>query len=165
VLSATEVLTPTRTPAAARATATKKAASPTPTGPTATKTPNVPPGLYVTGLQIDPAKPNIGDTLQFSVNFLNTTGAVQTYTWIVKVFQCPEQCDTFKTSFGETTKKQDNIATGAASLVSDRHITIGQGRCDYVAMPFYIDQANQQVVPFMSTTSGQPLYAHFTVCP
>jgi hypothetical protein len=164
VISATEAVTATNTPAVARSTATRKpAVTVSPTGPTETATPNVPPGLYATGLKTDPAKPSIGDTLQFTVEFLNTTGSVQTYTWFVKVYQCPEQCDTYKNSFGETTKRSDNIPTGSASLTSDRHVNIGVGRCDYTAIPYYVDQSNQQVVPFMST-AGHPLYENFTVC-
>jgi hypothetical protein len=154
---------PTRTPAAVRATATK---SPTakPAGPTATATVSVPPGLYVTKIESNPGKPSIGSTVGFHVSFLNTTGSVQVYVWQVLVYKCPEQCDTYKTSYGQTLKMTSNIPTGASDIDSAQNINLGIGiNCDLVAIPNYIDQTNQQVVPFTSL-KGNPLYFHFNVC-
>lgn len=163
VITETLVVTPTNTVAPRPPTATRRPVTPTPPGPKPTDTPNVPPGFYVTGLAIEPAKPNIGDSLQFNVTFLNTTGNLQTYTWLVKVYQCPEQCQDFKHSFGETTRKENNIVVGTVTLSSERNISIGAGRCDYIAVPHYVDQTNQQIVQF-NKPGGGGLYKSFSVC-
>ena len=154
---------PTRTPAAVRPTATK--APPTkPAGPTVTATPNVPPGLYVTKVEAIPANPSIGSSVGFRVTFLNTTGSVQVYVWQVLVYKCPEQCDVYKNSYGQTLRMTSNISTGTAVLDSAQNINIGAGlNCDLVAIPNYIDQTNQQVVPFTSL-KGNPFYYNFKVC-
>ena len=162
-IEATTDITPTRTPAAVRPTATK---SPTakPTGPTATATVNVPPGLYVTKVESNPAKPSIGSSVGFNVTFLNTTGTTQVYVWQVLVYKCPEQCDTYKTSYGQTLRMTTNIAPGTVVVDSAQNINLGTGlNCDLVAIPNFVDQTNQQVVPFTSL-KGNPYYYSFNVC-
>ena len=162
-VTTSEIVTPTRTPAAVRPTATK---GPTakPAGPTATATPNVPPGLYVTKVEANPAKPSIGSMLGFHVTFLNTTGSVQVYVWQVLVYKCPEQCDIYKNSYGRTLQMTSNIGTGTVVIDSAQNINLGAGlNCDLVAIPNFIDQTNQQVVPFTSL-KGNPLYYSFNVC-
>ena len=158
--------TPTRSPAAVRPTATK---APTtkpagPAAPTATATPNVPPGVYVTKAEANPAKPSIGSTIGFHVTFLNTTGSVQVYVWQILVYKCPEQCDVYKGSYGQTLRVTSNIPTGTSTIDSPQNINLGAGlNCDLVAIPHFIDQTNQQVVPF-SSLKGNPLYYSFNVC-
>ncbi|HEX7587508.1 MAG TPA: hypothetical protein VF478_04265, partial [Anaerolineae bacterium] len=156
-------ITPTRTPAAVRPTATK-APTTKPAGPTATATVNVPPGLYVTKVESNPAKPSIGSSVGFHVTFLNTTGSVQVYVWQVLVYKCPEQCDSYKSSYGQTLRMTSNIGTGTVVLDSPQNINLGAGlNCDLVAIPNFVDQTNQQVVPFTSL-KGNPLYYSFNVC-
>jgi hypothetical protein len=154
---------PTRTPAVVRPTATK---GPTtkPAGPTATATPNVPPGLYVTNVESNPAKPSIGSTVGFHVTFLNTTGSVQVYVWQLLVYKCPEQCQNYKNSYGQTLRMTSNLPTGTATIDSPPNINLGAGlNCDLVAIPNFIDQTNQQVLPFTSL-KGNPFYYSFNVC-
>ncbi len=169
VLTGTNPLTatiaaPKPTSAAPKATATKKpVATPVPAG---TATPNVPPGIYVTKLQTDPAVVNIGDSIGFKMTMLNTSGQLQTYTWIVKVFSCPEQCtgdNAFRNSYGESLRTNSNVATGSVEITSPQHVNFGTGRCDYIAIPYYIDQTNQQLVQFQ-TIKGGALFYQFSVC-
>jgi hypothetical protein len=147
--TATEA-TPTR--ATPRPTATRRPASPTPAGPTATKAPNVPPGVYVTDIQTIPDKANIGDTIGFKVSFWNSTGSVQTYNWYVKWYQCPEQCEDFKHSQGETLQMNSNLAAGTSAFTTSQNINLRAGiSCDLIAIATFIDPVNQLPTPFQST--------------
>lgn len=165
IVTATTSLTPTatfKTPVAPKATATKKPAG-TP-APSATATPNVPPGVYAVKIDTVPANASIGSTMGFNVTFLNTTGTMQTYMVMVKVFKCPEQCQVFKNSYGETLRASSNIATGTSEFATSQNINLGIGlNCDLVAIPYYVDPVNQQVVPFPSL-KGNPLYQPFKIC-
>lgn len=165
VVTATVPLTipaPTRTRAAVQPTAPTKPGTPVPPTPTV---PSVPPGVYATKLETIPAKPTIGDTIAFKVTFLNTTGSLQTYKVMVKVYQCPEQCQDFKHSYGETLRADFNLATGTAEAVTSQNINLGVGiRCDLVAIPHYVDPTNQQIVPF-PVTQGNALYQNIKLCP
>ena len=166
-VTATEVITTTRTPAAARPTATKKpAVTPTPAGPTATYTPSVPPGVYVTKLETNPSVVNIGDTVAFKLTFFNNTGSVQTFNnWFVQVFQCPEQCtndNAFRNSFAQSLKQDVNVATGTSVVTTPPHVNFQAGHCEYIAIPYYTDK-NQQVVQF-EKPGGGALYYRFSVC-
>ena len=162
----TSVITPTRTPAGPSP--TKKPVTPTATVAKGSPTPNVPPGLYATKVDTIPAKPAIGNQLGFKVTFFNNTGATQTYTWMVKVFQCPEQCtgDTaFKHSYGETLRTSANIGTGAVELSTSQTINLGTGiRCDLVAIPYYVNPVDQQVLPFRTPDGGNALYQAIKLC-
>ncbi len=152
----------TATLAAAKPTATKKPAPPTPAGPTATATVNVPPGVYVTNLETIPAKVNLGDMIGFKVSFLNTTGSIQTYNWFVKVYQCPEQCQDFKHSHGETLQTNSNLATGTLALFTSQNINLRTGiSCDLIAIATYVDPVNQLPTPFQATKDN----GHFSFTP
>ncbi len=170
VVTPTAAITPTAVvtqTAAPKVVATKKpAATPVPPAATPTKPPNVPPGVYVTKLQLDPPSPNFGDQVGFKVTLMNTTGELKIYRWMVKIFQCSQDPCTendFRKSFGESTSVQSNIVPGTAELVVPRTWSTGMGPCTYVAMPHYFDPVNQQLLPFPQT-SGQPLYYVFKMC-
>jgi hypothetical protein len=155
-LTPTEQATPTRP----RPTATKK--PPTPTGPTPTATLNVPPGVYVTNIETIPAITNIGDTIGFKVSFVNTTGSMQTYNWLVKVYTCPDQCQDFKHSYGETLIVNSNLPTGTTGVSTSQNINVGRGiSCDLIAVANYIDPVNQLPTPFQSTKNE----GHFSFTP
>jgi len=146
--TATEQATPTL----ARPTATRRPTVPTPAGPTATAALNVPPGVYVTNIETVPPKINIGDRFAFSVSFLNTTGSVQTYDWRVKVYECPQQCEDFKHSHGETLVLNSNLPPGTSAVTTSQTFSVGAGiSCDLVAIATYVDPVNQFPTPFQST--------------
>ncbi len=163
VVTATTAVTPTNTPAPKPVATKKPTATPTPAGPTPTKTPNVPAGVYVTNIETIPAKANIGDVIGFTVSFLNTTGSAQSYKWFVQVYQCPEQCQTFKSSFGQTLRASGTMATGATTMTTSQNINLGTGiRCDLIAIAYYVDPVSQLPVMFQATKNGG--YFPFTVC-
>ncbi len=143
-------VTPTHT--ATRPTATKRPTTPTPARPGATATANIPPGVYVTNIETIPAQVNLGDTIGFKVSFLNTTGSIQTYDWLVKVYQCPEQCQDFKHSHGETLPMNSNVAAGTSVLSTTQNISIRTGiSCSLIAIATYVDPVNQLPTPFQAT--------------
>jgi hypothetical protein len=157
-VTATEAVTPT----IAKPTATRKPASPTPAGPTATATVNVPPGVYVTNIETIPPKVNLGDTIGFKVSFLNTIGSTQTYNWRVQVYRCPEQCEDFKHSHGETLYMNSNLATGTSVLSTSQNIDLRAGiSCDLIAIANYVDPVNQLPTPFQATKDD----GHFSFSP
>lgn len=159
-VTATEAVTPTLTEA--KPTATRKTATPTPAGPTATATVNVPPGVYVTNIETIPAQANIGDTIGFKVSFLNTTGSIQTYNWLVKVYECPVQCEDFKHSHGETLTMNSNLAPGTSALSTSQNIDLKAGiSCDLIAIANYVDPVNQLPTPFQATKND----GHFSFTP
>ncbi len=168
----TQAITPTAvvtatTVAQAKATATKKpAVTPPPSAATPTKAPNVPPGLYVTKLQLDPPQPNFGDPVGFKVTVLNTTGELKVLRWLVKIFKCtqdPCAADDFRRSFGETMTVEAQFVPGTLEVTAPKNWSTGIGACTYVAQPHYLDPVTQQVIPFPQT-NGQPLYYVFKMC-
>ncbi len=168
VIAPTTVVTAT-TAATPKPAATKKPAAttaPVAAAATATKAPNVPPGLYVTKLQLDPAQPNFGDQVGFKVTIMNTTGDLKVLRWLVKIFKCtqdPCAADDFRRSFGETMSMETQFVPGSLEVTAPKNWTTGIGACTYVAQPHYIDPVTQQVLPFPQT-NGQPLYYVFKMC-
>ena len=173
VITATIPLPPTAT--ATRGAVTTRV----PVTRTATPVPKVqvsptisaPPGVYVLKLETNPAKIDVGDGSQkpqvgFKMTMLNSTGGMQTFAkWFVRVFQEPEQTqgdNAYKVSFGESLKFDVNVGTGTVEVTTPPHITMGPGRCNYVAIPYYTSD-NNIAVPFQ-TIKGGPLYYSFKVC-
>jgi hypothetical protein len=167
----TQAITPTAvvtaTTAPPRPTATKKpAVTPPPPAATPTKGPNVPPGVYVTKLQLDPAQPNFGEPVGFKITVLNSTGELKVYRWLVKIFKCtqdPCAADDFRKSFGETMSLESQFVPGTVELTAPKNWSTGIGACTYVAQPHYLEPVSQQVIPFPQT-NGQPLYQVFKMC-
>lgn len=146
---------PTAVPKPARtATATATRA------PSASPLPNVAPGVYVTGMRIDPAQVMDGQNPSFYVTFLNTVGTPVTYTWFIKVFE-PDK----RQSFGEVAKVGNAIAPGSSTLVSASNWKApGEQPCrPFVARVYYYMAQDNAVVEF-SKPDGNPYVVNFTVC-
>ncbi len=171
VVSPTQAITPTAvvttTAAAPKPTATKKPVATTaPPAATATKAPNVPPGLYVTKLALDPPQPTFNEPVGFKVTIMNTTGEFKVLRWLVKIFKCtqdPCAADDFRRSFGETMSVESQFVAGTVEVTVPKNWSTGIGACTYVAQPHYYDPVTQQLVPFLQT-NGQPLYYVFKMC-
>ena len=89
---------------------------------------------------------------------------MQTYKVMVKVYQCPEQCQDFKHAYGETLRADFNLPAGTSTIVTSQNINLGIGiRCDLVVIPHYIDPTNQQVVPFPAV-NNYALYQSLQLC-
>ena len=167
VVTTTVPATTAPTTGTVRATATRRPVTPTVAAvPAATKGPALPPGVYVSKLQTDPAVINFNDAVGFRVTLLNTTGAGKTYKWIIKIFQCSQNpciADDFRRSIGESTVVESNLQVGTTEVIAPKHWSAGVGACTYVAMPHYFDPVSQQVIPFLQA-DGQPMYYLFSMC-
>jgi hypothetical protein len=161
--AAPTVMLPTETSAPTPTLATVAAPTNTPTltpSITPSPAPTLPPGLFVTGLRIEPNPPTRGTDLTFYATFANTTGAVQNYKWLVYIYKT----DTPNRSFSETSALQSAIPTGTNELKSlgAWKLSLG-GPCDYFfARVARLDQDNKPVM--FTRPDGQVYEKGFTVC-
>ncbi len=127
---------------------------------TSSPAPTMPPGLYVTNLRIDPNPPTRGTDLNFFATFVNTTGNVQNYKWLVYIYKA----DAPSKSFSETSALSSAIPTGTNELKSlgSWRLSLG-GPCDYFfARVARLDQDNKPVM--FTRPDGQIYEKGFTVC-
>ncbi|MBI4786801.1 MAG: hypothetical protein HY782_07125 [Chloroflexi bacterium] len=154
---APEIATPTPS-TVARGAATE---TPLPTSTPAPPTPVIPPGLYVTYMNVTPNPPVRGAELVFAVGFANTTGKVHTFRWIVYIYRPENQ----RNSFGETTVATTNAPLGAQEVrgLGYWRIQLG-GPCeDFIARVSWLDQDNRAAQ--FKQPNGQPFEQKLTVCP
>jgi len=155
--------TATQVPATATPTPVPPTNTPAPTftaTATATATPVIPPGLYVTGLKLDPNPPLRGADIVFAPTFLNATGRVQNYRWIVYIFRP----DNLTRNLNETTRTETGIPVGSSETKSlgSFKLPVG-GPCEnFVARVAFFDQENKSV--FFTKPDGQIFQQDFTVC-
>ncbi len=141
---------------------TAQIATRTPTRVPVTSTPNIPAGVYGVSVRVEPESPKRGQFITFHVTFLNTTGEAKSYRWFVKIFE-PDKTN----SFGETSKKQEDILVGRHEIASptDWRIT-GPGPCQqYFARVFWVNPDSKEVVEFVKPDFGGGPAAGFQVCP
>jgi hypothetical protein len=131
-----------------------------PTSTPAPPTPVIPAGLYITSLDIVPDPPTRGSALLFYATFANTTGAPQTFRWIVYIYRP----DNPNTSFGETTVTLSSLALGAHTEQSLGfwRLPLG-GPCEnFIARVAWMDQNNKTTS--FRTPNGKTYEKPFTVC-
>lgn len=122
--------------------------------------PTVKPGLYVTNLRVDPNPPLRGVDLIFHPSFLNATGAVQNFRWLVYIYRAGSPT----TSFSETTAGLFAIPVGNSTLksVGAWKISLG-GPCEnFVARVAWMDDNNKAIN--FTKPDGQVFEHAFTVC-
>lgn len=127
---------------------------------TPTPPPTVKPGLYVTNLRIDPNPPLRGVDLFFYPSFLNATGTVQNFRWLVYIYRAGN----LTTSFSETTAGLFAIPTGNSTLksIGSWKIALG-GPCEnFVARVAWFDENNKAIN--FTKPDGQVFEHAFTVC-
>ncbi len=163
-LTATPVGTVTVTQVASQAPATPAPSTATPT-PAATATPApsptsaIPPGVYVTGIRIDPS-PVRGTPLIFLPTFLNSTEREQNYRWAVYIFRADNQ-----RGIGETSRTDSAVPAGSAELASNGswQWPLG-GPCDYFyAQVGWLSADNK--ITWFPATNGSIFQKGFTACP
>ncbi|MBI4786724.1 MAG: hypothetical protein HY782_06740 [Chloroflexi bacterium] len=168
VLAPTVVLeTPTETATAvpATATATFTLAAPT-AAPLATATivvtPTavIPPGVYVTGLRVEPVVPVRRQDVTFFPTFLNTSGATVNYRWLVYIFKLEVQ----KNSLGETPSIVAGIPVGQGEQIPGGgwRLTGGGGCEEFVARVAWLDSAKKPT--FFNKPDGSLFESKFSVC-
>ncbi len=164
-LTPTVAVTPTNTvaPATPRPTV-RRTATPTPTaGPKATATLNVPPGIYVTKLQLDTPVPEPNKPFGFRVTFFNNSGGTWHHErgWLIRIFQVNIQ----ERSFGETALKVIDVQPGMTEVALPDSWNVGPAGppdCNYVAGVYYLDE-NSNKVPFPQL-DGKQFRLFFNVC-
>lgn len=149
---------PTATPALS--TATRPA--PTATTLPATPTINVPPGIYVTSMRVDPPEPRSDDHIVFYATVLNTTGQAQTFNVCVEIYN-PNGPDSMRKSTGITTCRPREIAVGTSEVDTDGWNTREGGCTQYLAKTIYEDQAKARTT-FLQP-DGNNFWLNFTACP
>ncbi len=128
--------------------------------PAASRSPVAAPGVYVTGMRIEPAQVMNGQTPRFYVTFWNNQTTPITYTWFIKIFE-PDK----RQSFGEEAKVANAIAPGTSTLVSASNWKApGELPCrPFLARVFYYLAQDNAVVEF-SMPAGNPYLLDFQVC-
>jgi hypothetical protein len=121
------------------------------------------PGLYVTGLRMQPAQPAFNQGVYFYPTFSNTTQGDYAATWAVYIWKADE---VLKTN-GETTKTFTHFAPGTAEYpaLDDQGYRYGAtGRtCEYFfARVGVLDNNNK--VAYLTDPSGNVVEKGFAIC-
>lgn len=131
---------------------------PTPVPPTATA---VPPGLYVTNVQLAPERPAFNQGVSFKVTFLNTAMGDQNMSWRVYIFKA----DTPTKSNSETGLLRSTFPRGTTEIVSPGTFSYGPtGRtCEnFFVRVGWIDPENKIV--YFNSPDGKTYEKGFMVC-
>ncbi len=135
-------------------------ATETPEAPTSTPTPNAPPGVYVTGLTISPNPAKQNQAATFTATFLNTTGGVQSYNWLVLTYRAETG-----NQFGESTAYLVEIPVGGSTLSLEHVPVTGRGGgCEsfFARAGSKTSSVEKTVFP---NTSGAPATVNYESCP
>jgi hypothetical protein len=169
VVPPTATTAPTSTPVPPTATAVPPTSTPLP--PTATRIPptpttaasptlNIPPGVYVSSIRVDPPQPRAGFPITFYGTFLNTTGSTQRYRWCIDIFKP----DNLRKSEGITTCTLQEIPPGTSELQSTGWNLQQIGDCVlYLAYPIWEDEARARTK--FPQPAGGDIWKDFTLCP
>ncbi len=116
------------------------------------------PGIYVTGVRIDPPVPARKQNVQFYVTFLNTTGAALNTRLVVFVFKPDNQ----KNALGQTTENGVSIVPGQGELKSEGWKLNGGGGCEsFLARVASIENKK---VTYFNTPDGRLFEQAFSMC-
>ncbi len=156
VVLATPTMTRTSTRAVVLASRTR---TPIPATATATAL-AVAPGVYATGLKVDPPAPKAGQRMTFTVTFLNTTGLVRDIKWYVTIFK-PDQ----RHSVGETSKISSTLNVGSSMVTTGNDFRWGgMPSCEpYIAKVYALDEFG--AIYILNRTDGSNLTHEFSICP
>lgn len=132
-------------------------------GPITTSTPSVPkapPGVYLTGLRVQPANPVRSQGVRFVGKFLNNTGAPQSMNWLIMISEPGA-----KKAFGETSVAGITIPVGISEIASPDNwrVTGGGGCISFNAQAFSVNPDNSRAL--LQSTTGNAVSAGFKVCP
>ncbi len=163
----------TAVPSTATATATLFVPSEVPPSPTLFIPPPVPsiapktmtlafaPGVYVTGMRLDPPQPLQRQDVTFYVTFLNTTGVEQKYRWFIFIFREDQVAP-----FGQTSSDKTYIippGTSEQPSVNTWKMGPGQPCTNLTAEVHWLGPDGTG--PAFSSPGGRDFVMPFTVCP
>lgn len=119
----------------------------------------VAPGLYVTGLSLNPPAPARRQDVQFTTTFLNTTNGERKIRLIVFIFTP----DNMKNSLGQTTTNDVTIPLGSTQQASQgwKLSGGGSGCMNLLAEVGFIDG---KIVRYFTGPDGSVFQQPFTVC-
>jgi hypothetical protein len=163
--TSTEAPKPTATTvpptSAPQATATSAPATAT-TAPTAVSATSAPPGLYVTGIQLDPSQPAHAQNITFSVSFLNTANADQNQKWVIYIYNPAINPNRPST---QTAVTQSTFPPGPTDLQASPPVKFGVtgNACDYYFAQVDSIDINNKGTP-LTQPNGQALTKGFAVC-
>ena len=161
------VETPTLIPTIERVTATVAPTIAAPTvaaviTPTVVLTPTaaIPPGVYVTGLRLEPAAPVRRQDIRFFPMFLNTAGGTQNFRWLVYIYKVDGQ----KNSLGETASIVTGIPVGPGEQNPGGGWRLtGGGNCEnFIARVAWLDSGKKPT--FFNKPDGSLFEMTFAVC-
>lgn len=142
-------------PTATRVVPTRPSTTPT---TASTATPNVPPGVYVLDMRLEPQDPHSADQITFFTTFLNTLGQQQ-FNYCVEIFKP----DNVGRSVGISTCAPVTLEKGTTEIPSTGW-NVREGQCvPYLGVAISEDAAKARKA-FMQT-DGNIRYLNFTVCP
>jgi tetratricopeptide (TPR) repeat protein len=119
----------------------------------------IPPGLYVTGIRMDPAAPGHGQDVSFYATFLNTNSSTANLRWLVYIFKA----DTPTKSFGETASIATGIPQGTGEQKAGSTWRTGIGTCDnFIARAAWLDDSKKATI--LNKPDGTPYELAFSVC-
>lgn len=151
----TETVTPTAGPASLAPSATRSPATGAVTAP---------PGVYVTKIRLDPPAPKSGpDYVTFYATFQNTTGKMQQYKWLVKIYTADDSSH----SFGETAALVSNIPPGTTELASAANWRTNPLSClPLTARVFFVNpDLGADPFEFKKPDGSAGVATNFQVCP
>jgi tetratricopeptide (TPR) repeat protein len=121
----------------------------------ATPTPAIPPGLYVTGIRMDPPSPGPGQVVSFYATFLNTNNSTVNLRWLVYIHKADAP-----NSFGETASIVASFPPGTGEQKASGTWTTSCAR--FIARAKWLDD-NKKATIFQKP-DGQPFELPFSIC-
>ena len=147
---------PTSAPQASATTASAPTKAPTAAPPT-----SAPPGLYVTGVRLDPSQPAHAQNITFSVSFLNTANGDQNQKWVIYIYRADNPTKMNQ----QTAVTQSTFPPGTTDLQAQPTVKFGVTgyACDYYFAQVNSIDINNKGTP-LTQPDGQALTKNFAVC-
>ncbi len=119
----------------------------------------MPPGVYVTGLKIDPAQPKFGKDITFIATFRNTTAKDDQAQWFIEIFNRESN-----KSVGETLVQTITIPPGTHEFSVDGWKLSAEKACVRLYAQAWHLNAENKPVHYVSE-NGEVISHEFEVCP
>ncbi|MDE3088472.1 MAG: tetratricopeptide repeat protein, partial [Chloroflexota bacterium] len=119
----------------------------------------IPPGLYVTGMRMEPPSSGRGQDVAFYATFLNTNKSTVNLRWLVYIYKA----DAPNKSFGETASIAASFPPGSGEQKALGVWRTSAGGCDnFIARAAWLDE-NKKATIFLKP-DGQSFELAFSIC-